>query len=375
MKLGFFRNSICCVLLSVFSFFYLNADLKNTHLEVRYKLVDLGETDLPPHNLQRRFSQPLLAPSINNSGQIVGNRSEGGFLHDPQLGEWAPYIHGIVIYFHAISNYGDILVSLNRQTNDPEWMVWPTSTGKNATRQRIDVEAFPGRPIFWGLTNERFAIGNLLHHDDQSTPIYWRGEGQFQLVVDANGKPLKGRAQGINGNGQIVGIFENQKEMPPAVWSPSAGLTFMRNFRSKPVPYGTAELCDMVIAEDATVYGSYSLKFDDGTRSHNLYTYAWQPYEGGDFKLLDLEGMKISGINDWHSLVGSMDGVAVVCDPGKKPIPLNQFIRSEELVSWQLLEATSINNWGDIVGYGKRNGRTHLFLAQKLNNNAPYRPK
>lgn len=343
-------------------------------VDVRYRLIDLGEADIPPDRLTRKSAEPSLAPVINNAGQIIGNRKEGGFLRDPVLGEWVPYVHDVTINFHALSNKGDVLVTLNRKSNNPEWMVWPSSGGKNGLRQRINVDAFPNsKPIFTGLTNNRKAVGNL-YTDGNSQPVLWKPDEDLHFLVDDAGKVVSGEAKWINNKGQLVGYFNKQKDTPPAVWSKENGLEFIRNYRSKPVPDGEADLADILIAEDGTVYGTYRIKYPQGTKDKDteFYSYAWLPYEGGGFKVLDLEGMRLTGLNEWHALVGTLDGKAAVVEPGQKPVQLSKLIKRSDQKNWELLEATSINNWGDIVGYGKFNGNMHLFLAEKINSQAPY---
>lgn len=335
-----------------------------------FRLINLGETDVTEDGLYRTSQTPSLAPCINNLGQVIGNRKEGGFLTDPLLGDWMPYINQVTVHFHAITNNGDILVSLNRKTNDPEWMVWPTAAGKNGPRASIQTEDFP-KAQFIGLTNDRIAIANVTI-DKQVKPLLWRPGEKTQQISNSDGEKAFGYLKGINNNGQIAAILQNGDTSPPAVCNKASNIEFMRNFRSKVFPNGKAELADLVIAEDGTVYGTYKIHFEKDKTPSEYYAYAWFPYEGGGFKLLDLQGMRISALNDWHILVGSHDGQAALCEPGSFPVVLSSVIRKEELEDWELIEATGINNWGDIVGYGKFKGNMHIFLAQRENNQAPY---
>jgi len=343
------------------------------NLSIRYKLVDLGECDVPENRLQRNSDAPTLAPIINNAGQIIGNRSEGGFLRDPILGEWVPYTHDVLINFHDLTNNGDLLVSLNRKSHPTEWMIWPSTSGKNGPRQPIQHDKYTNTQ-FVGLTNLRMAIGNA-EVEGKLIPITWKSDNTTQPIEDPQNKnqPLYGHAKSINNSGQVVGFFKKDEQTtPPASWSQNSGVQFMKNFRTNVLPDANAELIDLLIADDGTVYGTYQVRHKDSHKSDETYTYSWMPFEGGSFKLLDLDGMRISNLNDWHTLVGKLDGEAMICEPGRKPSKLSQAVRAQELNGWKLLEATSINNWGDIVGYGKYNGHTHAFLLQKENSQAPY---
>jgi hypothetical protein len=78
--------------------------------------------------------------------------------------------------------------------------------------------------------------------------------------------------------------------------------------------------------------------------------------------LLDLDNLRINAVNSSHVIVGSLDGKAATCWPGDKPILLSNIVKEEPGKEWELLEATGINDAGKIVGYGKLNGRMHIFL-------------
>lgn len=345
---------------------------KLEELFVKYRLIDLGESDVPLERLSRHLARPSLAPSINNDGQIIGNRAEGGFLRDPFLGEWVPYTHDVTINFHALTNNGDLLVSLNRKSNPTEWMVWPTTTGKNGPRQPIQLGRFPNTQ-FLALTNLRMAIGNAIV-DGKTIPVVWKANEQVQSLEDpqGQGKALTGQIKGVNNEGQVVAFLEQGEFAPPAAWSPSSGVQYMKNFRAQVLPNATAQLVDLFIVDDGTAYGTYQIKYTDTGKISDYYTYAWLPFDGGGFKLLDLDGMQLAAVNDWHTLVGALEGEAAICEPGTKPQKLSKAIRESERNGWELLEATGINNWGDIVGYGRYKGNTHVFLLQKENSQAPY---
>ncbi|MBA2728716.1 MAG: hypothetical protein H0U49_11155, partial [Parachlamydiaceae bacterium] len=213
-------------------------------------------------------------------------------------------------------------------------------------------------------TNDRMAVGNIAE-GETIKPFYWKSGAEIHFLNQGDNKILDGKIMWVNNQNQVAGFFKNMKETPPGVWSSEQGLQIVKNFRSKPVPDGEAELIDLLIAEDGTVYGTYQIKYTDPSKHSPSVAYAWLPYEGGGFKLLDLEGMQITGLNEWHTLVGSLKGQAAICEPGEKPIELCKIIPQQELTDWELLEATSINNWGDLVGYGKYKGDLHIFYAKK----------
>lgn len=342
---------------------------KNLPSEVRYKLSNLGESDVASHLLSlNNIKDPSLAPIINNKGQIIGNRKEGGFLRDPVQGEWAPYLHNeIAIHFHDINDKGDILVSINRKINHPEWMIWPTAQGDNGARQRLDIDDHQeqGKIIFVALNEDRVAIGNL-YRDENSLPIYWEPKDELNFVTDDTGQKLEGEVRNINSHDQIVGFLQYQKDKPPTAWSQSEGLKSLRNFRPQISATAQAKLADIAISNDGVVYGTYEVQDKQAVPTIHYYTYAWLPYGDGDFKLLDLDGLRIADVNDSHVLAGQFEGQAAVCQPGERPLQLCKAIKPEELLGWELVEATSINNAGDIVGYGRYHGKMHIFKAERV---------
>jgi hypothetical protein len=340
-----------------------------------YTLVDLGESDVSPDLLVRDPMRSKITPVINNSGQIIGNRREGGFLRNPREGEWAPQIQNVKVYFHDLNEKGDLLVSLSDQSRPPEWAVWPSSQENRDQRQRIDGDT--QRAIstlhFKALTNDRLAVGGAIVEGD-SQLICWQPDKPLSAVEGDRGEPLLGQVYSVNHHSQMVGLFKCGEYVAPAVWSQEGGVQFLRNYRPRISTTAQVTIEDLAIADDGTVYGTYKVSDSDISKpaiAH--YNYAWLPYEGGAVKFLDLEGMRIYGLNDWHVLVGQLEGVAAVCEPGQHPQQICKLIEPAELEGWELLAATSINNWGDIVGYGNFKGHLHLFVAQKVNSRAPYR--
>lgn len=341
----------------------------NLPSQVRYKLINLGESDVASHLLSiSNNKEPSLAPVINNKGQIIGNRIEGGFLRDPVQGEWAPHLHNeIAIHFHDINDKGDILVSINRKINHPEWMIWPTAMGDNGARQRLDIDDHQeqGKLFFVGINEDRVAVGNL-YRNERSLPIFWKPQEELSFVTDTAGQKLEGEFRGINAHDQMVGFLQQQKDRPPTVWSQNEGLKTLRNFRPKISATAEAKLADIALSNDGTVYGTYAVHDTRSKAPAEYYTYAWLPYGDGDFKLLDLDGMRIADLNDNHVLAGEFAGQAAVCEPGERPLQLCKAIKPEEMKGWELIEATSINNAGDIVGYGLYHDKMHIFKAERV---------
>jgi len=335
---------------------------------IRYRLIDLGECDVGVEKLSRNGSLPL-TPKINDHGQVIGNRQEGGFFYDPKNGPWAPYIgQGIVIYFHALTNQGNILASINRASNAPEWVILTKEDFQSENRRRLNVdkELQTGNASFIGLSEDNAVFGTL-KTNEFSHPFSCKVGGDPFFLEDKEGKRLFGSIKACNAKGQAVGNFqESYGMMPPAAWDPQKGAIFLKHFRPKISPNLSIELQDMVLTDDGTIYGTYGVLDLSKQNEPEIYAYAWQPFESRDLKLLDLDGMHIAAVNAEHVLAGEYKGEAALCEPGKSPVKLSFIVPSSQLEGWQLMEATSINRYGDIAGFGKLEGKMHLFKLEKL---------
>lgn len=351
----------------------LHASKDANPLKVRqiYQLTDLGETDVDPMRLTKNPLQPSLTPVINNLGQVIGNRIEGGFVRDPATGEFVPHVNDVIINFHNLNDRGDILVSYNRKNDPSEWMIWPTTRGSNGSRESLKLPEYKeGSLILFGITNDRHIVGNLVE-ENKVHPVIW-SQQKGMHHVRSNGTALEGSAIGITNNLDIVGFFDKGSHDAPGAWNPKEGLKFIRNYRSKVGQDADVILGDIVTAADQTVYGTYRIRYqNDPTKDQDVYyAYAWSPEQGG-FKLLDLSSMRINGVNSSHVLVGSLYGAAAVCWPGQSPLALSSLIQPDDLKGWELLDATGINDAGQIVGYGKLNGKMHVYMLDQFIRGTP----
>jgi hypothetical protein len=343
-------------------------------LKVRqiYQLTDLGETDVDPVRLRKNPLQPSLAPAVNNLGQVIGNRAEGGFVRDPANGEHAPHVHDVIINFHGLNDRGDILVSYNRRNDPTEWMIWPTTGGSNGSRDSLRLPQTDHSSLnLIGLTNDRKVIGNVVK-DNKTNPFVWSQEKGLKNLRSINGEPLYGVAAAFTNKLEIAGFFDRGSHDAPGAWSPADGIKYIRNYRSKVGQDADVVLGDIITAPDGTVYGTYRVHYqNDPTKDQDVhYAYAWSPEQGG-FKLLDLSNMRINGVNTSHVLVGSLYGKAAVCWPGQSPLAISSLIKTEDAKGWDFLEASGINDSGQIVGYGKFNGKMRIFLLDQFIKGTP----
>jgi probable HAF family extracellular repeat protein len=153
-------------------------------------------------------------------------------------------------------------------------------------------------------------------------------------------------ANGINNAGVIAGT----------AWAPNGFFGFVwKNGKMKSL---------------GTLGGQYSEAYaisnkDQITGGAATTSGAWHAYiiTGGKMKDLDGHAKSVStgfGINDSGIVVGETNDHAFVYD-GKKMKDLNNLIPQN--LGWNLYVANGINDAGQIVGYGTRNGTTlHAFL-------------
>lgn len=335
----------------------------------RYAIFDMGATEVDPA-LMNPYAMPhSYAPRLNNQRQVAANRADEGYFRDLNHGELVPQI-GYCLRGHAygINDVGDIISTLERDRDHVDWVVWTLDGLRKKKRYAIEPgEIGMGRNIdLRAINNQKWAVG-YLNPGCALRPLVWNPNWGLKPFGFYVGWDFKGAAFGINNKGTILGYISECEENPPFVWNERGGLEILRHYR---IPLaaqscheirGPVHFVDMVITDDDYVYGTLWIddNYEDGTVRY--YGYRWEPYNH-DFRYLDLEGMRINGANCRHTLVGAIDGRAALRERGAKPMLLADYLKNDD---WELIEATDVNDHGDIVGYGKYQGKMHIFLMKK----------
>lgn len=347
-----------------------------------YAIVDLGETDLDALRLSAAARKLTLGPKINNDGAIIGNTSKGGFVKLPGCWEFAPQYDGMTVNFHGINSNGDLLVAIQRGHESVEWMRWPCKDGNYGTaREHINtIDPFKSKFYVTGFDDSSTVIAYGRSTDCSFRPLEWnpcRGLSRLGVRYDLD---IKGTARWISKCGAVAGIFDSVSDQAPYIWTPQSGLLVANNYRQCLDPTGWVEFADLLVTDDATVYGTYWIKHLADThvvRGHYYETrqsngsyyqynaYVWKP-AAGQVEMMDLQGMRLTGVNKEHVLVGSLLDNAVLRRPGKLPVELASLMEPAEVKDWKLLEITDINDQGQVVGYGFYQDKMHLFLANPL---------
>lgn len=336
---------------------------------VSYKLTDLGPTSLDAAQLTKLEPLYSLAPSINNLGQILFNKADGGYIRDPNYGEYSLGIGDIKVFGHAINNRGEALVSVFRTHNDIEWMVWLQKTTLNSAPEGTKYHiANLGKETkaFFSLINDNGLVAGYKDIDNKLRPLVWTSCEGLHSLGYYNSYDIAGFPRGINNQGTVVGFFEDTTDSPPFIWNCQCGLDILRNYRSIVGCPGWIELADMVVTQENVVYGTYVLKYvsskGDPNDLNKYFLYRWSPYEKS-FNILPIKNFRIAAINNSNTLAGSYNGHAAIRREGQAPVDLNSLI-ADQAKNWELLEATGINDRGQIIGFGKFQGQMHLFLLE-----------
>lgn len=338
----------------------------------KYRLIDLGEADFYPEEHLSKFTRGIsYAPCINNEGVVIANNSSGGVLRSTSQNKWefAPQINGMKIFFHALNDRGDLVVTLSRDIHALEWLVWLFQEGKYEARYNVrTVDPFYSRTKMLAINNSLMAVG-FEKEGVLPSPIVWNPPLGPRRLGEECGLDVHGAAKAINPSGTVAGNYDTLTENSIFVWNARYGLEALKNYRNRLQAPGWVEFADLVLTDDDIVYGTYWVKHcttnDNPPDAMRYEAYAWNPHKP-EFQGLDLGGMRIASVNRYHVLVGSQNGRAVVREPCKKPVALDVWMPLNEIKDWQLLEATCINDNGQIVGIGKYRGVMHFYLAEPL---------
>lgn len=334
---------------------------------LQYTVYDMGETTVGAALMSPFVMPQSLAPHINNAGQVTANRDDEGYVRDLNNGELVPQIgprlNGFV---YGISNAGDILSSIVRDKDAIDWTVW---TQKNLRKEKrfpiATIDNVPTQNVHLRALNaSKWAVG-YFNPGAELEPVVWNPCNGLKPLGWYLGWPLRGVAFGISDAGTIVGYVSEGDADFPFVWNEKGGYVVMRYYKhafeaqSCRDISGRVHFVDMVVTDDNYVYGTFWMEGDDDKK---YFAYRWEPYSQ-DFRYLELGGMRINGTNKEHTLVGALNGEAVLRAKGREVVPLKNYVTGGD--DWVLLEATDINDHGDIVGYGKYKGSPHVFLLKK----------
>lgn len=335
----------------------------------KYRLIDIGETTISKERLSRLHKGLSYAPSINNNSQIAWNSLEGGTLKtiNSSSQEFVPRFEGMNLYIMGVNDEGDLLISIERGNDSAEWLLWPYDGANYNNRQHIHThDPFSPDLVLRGLNRDGRVVG-YFKKDGAQLPAAWSKSIGLNFLEDAREPDVLGMARDINDNHTVVGLYEEMKVGSPFVWNQDTGFEVMKNYREKLFPVGWMEFADILITSDDVVYGNYWLKHgaheDSPKATTHHYGYMWKPKDS-EIEQLELEGMRLTSVNHNHTLVGTWQGRAAIRKRDRRPSFLEQLMSQKDVEGWELLEATGINDNGQVIGFGIYKEKVHIFLAQ-----------
>lgn len=326
-----------------------------TQKPVQYKLINLGATTLDQELLTRSTWPLTLAPRINKYGQVTLNSKETGFVWTYQNGFKTYCDQGASSYFVDINDGGAVLGFSDLLDGGREWFIWSECCGKREDLPAfVNLSCIKGRDVWFRAISNQSVLVGARQTNGSIHSIFWDSK---QGLKDLD----YGRLWDINNRDYMLGSENFRQNKEPYIWHIRGGLMILSDGIKCGRPEKESIFVDYAIAPDNVIYGTYrNLAGGYG----ELLAFYWDPCEEV-FHTLYLNQMRISAVNRCHTLVGSLCGIAAISFNHKLPIPLASLVEGN-LAGWKLIEATDINDMGQIVGYGTYEGVTHQFLLQPL---------
>lgn len=342
----------------------------------RYKLIDLGATDVPLEQLSMQAQPLTFAPMINDQRQVIYNQADQGYIKELSGPEAAPQLTRMALC-HAINNKGDVLLAVERTPNDILWRIWLQENLRPKGQRSIDLGDLLGRNVFLRTMNDNDMTVGAFKPAGVLRPIIYTPEKGLHHLGYYLGWDITGIALDANNQGTLVGFCDNEGERQPFAWNNRWGLERLKSFPHRwEVLHrcdlqGAVRFDDLLIGDNDLVYGTFHIDPNEQIINNDsipqYFAFWWDP-RSDELRPLSLGGMRLSGVaSDAQTFIGSWQGKAALCDIGHAPCLLSDLAPdSVEKEGWTLLEATDSNRHGDIVGYGKRGNETHYFVMMRL---------
>lgn len=322
----------------------------------RYQITDLGPTTLSERVLSHGCWPISLGPKLNNKGQVIGNRGSSGFVWESCKGFTEYNKWGIFTNFIDINNKGVILGRAYDNNETFEWFTWlENQCQREEIPSFLDFKCLDSDTLFFRAINDSGCL----------VGSRYLGYNQYRSVFFDSRKNLKELKIGIlldvNDEDNIVGVEICNAKEQPFLWHLSGGMSVISDDLRMGKPSGIQRFGYPVLAYDSTVYGTFR-----GRKNGIPYIFAYQWNDKDQiFRSLDLSNMEISAVNRCHILVGRQGDNAVISMHHRSPRTLISLVKGK-VRGWKLIEATDINDMGQIVGYGRLNGKLHLFLLDPI---------
>lgn len=301
----------------------------------RFTVTDIGHLE----------DGPTGAYNINNSGQVVGYSAKGdngqAFFWNGTMQE-IPTINGSGSWAYDINDSGSVVGN-----NSGQAFIW------NGVESRL-LGTIDGRTGRWAyaINNNGTVVGtSVIGYRTTHAFIY-----ENDTITDIGG--VNSEARDINDNGQVVGWAMASDETSHAyMW---------QGTDSKDL--GTLDDYTNSWARGINIHGQVVGDSNNGPFGPNDpiigMAFLWQNDEMISLGTLGGSYSVASGISDNGQIVGTSTGIdgmyrAFLWD-NNQILDLNNLISTDS--GWMLEQAYSVNNNGQIVGFGTYNGISSAFL-------------
>ena len=335
--------------------FNITKSNKSNYVNVadRYHVTDLGT-----------LGGPLsVAKDINDSGQIVGysinnNGERRAFVWDNHQGmQDIGTLGGDLSCAYGINDYGQVVGYSVFHNGQRRAFIWDATNGIQNLNTPGDTftEAY-------SINNLGQVVGLSITPNGKRSAFIWDSTKGMQNI----GIPgeVESSAYAINNSGQVVGYSVSSDLIVTAyTWNSDKGTQELPGFLGSD------------INSDGHVVGFYAIPEDsnrafiyDGSQTLDLGTIS------GDVNLQFFDS-EANSINNSGVVVGSSDKLinpyqkkwdkrAFICDRLNNIQDLNDLI--DPATGWILREAQSINNNGQIVGWGSKDYSRCAFLLTPI---------
>lgn len=321
-----------------------------------YCFFDLGPTNVAERCLDSHCWPISLAPRINNNGQVIGNRGDRGFTWTKHQG-FINYSHnGYYTCFVDINNDGTVLALVKIDDECSEWFLWTEQQCIREARAPFVIcdKHYSSYVYLRALNDHGNIVGARLDSNGCYRSIFWDDKN---CIRDLPYPQL----WDINNSNYMLGSEPREFREQPVTWHLKGGMNIITDDCRFGKPENAKHFFNPVIAEDTNVYGNYIAK---RWGCDYIYSYMWNACDA-IFTRLDLNQMLISAVSRSHVLVGSLQGEAVMSKNHRPAIPLESLVVNKPW-GWTLVNATDINDKGQIVGWGRRFGEIRLFMLDPI---------
>ncbi len=298
-----------------------------------------------------------VAYDINDSGQAVGHSTvnsgsrtnavlwSNGTLTDLRQVISIPYNYAV-----AINNAGQVVcnIELGSHISGRIPYIWQNGNVTNIFQSNQS-----------GYATAINNVGQVVGWDvSQSAFIWQNGSTTYLNSLGDNTSNNNDRASDINNKGQIVGYAStsNGNQLHAVLWENNT----VTDLGTLP---GGSNSEALGINNPSTVVGWSE------TSSGIKHAVSWQNNQITDLGTLDSNGTKATDINNRGTIVG----YSFTINDYSNEVPLLAFVsRNGRMVDlnnllatnsgWELNAAYAINNQGQIVGSGQKDGQTRAFL-------------